>query len=135
MYAELIIKRANVGIIENPRKAATNFVLRREPKTFLRLSMRSFPRFLKISQNSPVRIKRFKFKIPKKKIEVAKGSESEIFERRSSVKVREIKRIERKTISPLSLFRFLTSSGFNGVSLLYFLLEDRLERRFLISEN
>lgn len=96
-------------MIERAKKVITSLVLSLVPKIFLRLSMKSFPIFLKTSQTSAMRMTKLTFSSPKKKIEFANGRVLESFVRRNSEKVRIPKKILRRAIVMSSNFLFLRS--------------------------
>lgn len=101
-------------MIEKERNETTSFVFKREPRTFLRRSIKSFPTFRRTSQRRIIRMMMFRFTSPKKKIEFTKGRvlETRLILNSSTIRVRNRKSSEKIAIR--SLFRFSRSFGSSG---------------------
>lgn len=108
------MNKTSVGIMENDKNEMTSFVFKRDPSTFLRRSIKSFPMFLKTSQRSVIRIMIFRFTRPKKKMEFTKGRELETFEIRNSTNMSTRNRIRSPKIAILSRRLFSLSLGSRG---------------------
>ena len=106
--------KTSVGIIEKAKNEITSLILRPEPRSLRRRSIKSFPIFRVTNQQSVTKIMMLMLRIPKKKIELTKGSVLERLLRRNSATDKLKKRTSSPKIASSSRLRLRRSRGSRG---------------------